>query len=105
VSAPVRSAAAPRVAEIYRQLQRVIDPEIGQSIVTLGLVYDVAVAGSTVTLTMTLTSRGCPLGAAIAEGVRRAVAELPWVRDVAVNVVWEPAWTPAMIRQHKEVSR
>lgn len=98
MSAPVPSAGDPRVDEVYRQLQRVIDPEIGQSIIKLGLVYDLAVSGDTVTVTMTLTTRGCPLGNAIGEGVRTVVKELPWVRDVEVDLVWEPAWSPAMIR-------
>ena len=105
MSASVPPAGEARRDEVLRRLRRVIDPEIGLDIVTLGLVYDLAVSGDAVTVTMTLTTQGCPLGDAIGEGVRAAVAELPWVGDVVVNLVWEPAWSPAMIREDKERSR
>jgi len=87
-----------RFDEVYQRLKRVIDPEIGLSIVKLGLVYDLAIAQEVVTVTMTLTTPGCPMGGSITKGVRSVVAELPWVKDVVVNVVWEPAWSPALIR-------
>jgi len=83
---------------VYRQLTRVIDPEVGLSIIKLGLVYDLRIADGAVEVVMTLTTRGCPLQAAITEGVRKVVAELPWVRSVKVSLVWEPAWHPGMIR-------
>ncbi len=87
-----------RLNEVYQRLKRVIDPEIGLSIIKLGLVYDLAVQDGVVTVTMTLTTPGCPMGGPITDGVRGVVAELPWVNDVVVNVVWEPAWSPAMIK-------
>jgi metal-sulfur cluster biosynthetic enzyme len=83
---------------VYRQLTRVIDPEVGLSIIKLGLVYDLRIVDGAVEVVMTLTTRGCPLQAAITEGVRKVVAELPWVRSVQVKLVWEPAWHPGMIR-------
>ncbi len=94
----LRTPEERRLDEVYQRLKRVIDPEIGLSIIKLGLVYDLAVDGGVVTVTMTLTTRGCPMGGPITDGVRSVVAELPWVEDVVVNVVWEPAWSPAMIR-------
>jgi metal-sulfur cluster biosynthetic enzyme len=87
-----------RQDEVYQQLKRVIDPELGMSIVKLGLVYDIAVEDGAVTVTMTLTARGCPLGDAIARGVEAVVAELPWVEQVTVRIVWDPPWNPTMIR-------
>jgi metal-sulfur cluster biosynthetic enzyme len=87
-----------RLNAAYRQLCRVIDPELGLSIIKLGLVYGLRVEDGAVTVTMTLTTRGCPLQAAITEGVRKVVAELPWVRSVDVQLVWEPAWHPGMMR-------
>lgn len=83
---------------VYQQLKRVIDPELGQSIVKLGLVYDIVVHEGEVTVTMTLTTPGCPLGDAITRGVESVVGELPWVRSVRVAIVWDPPWSPAMIR-------
>lgn len=83
---------------VYQQLKRVIDPELGQSIIRLGLVYDIAVDDGDVAVTMTLTTPGCPLGDAITRGVESVVQELPWVRSVRVAIVWDPPWNPAMIR-------
>jgi metal-sulfur cluster biosynthetic enzyme len=76
-----------------------MDPELGMSVVRLGLIYDVRVEQDTVEIDMTLTTRGCPLERAITDGVHRVVAELPWVRAVVVRVVWDPAWHPDMIRR------
>jgi metal-sulfur cluster biosynthetic enzyme len=87
-----------RVNQVYRQLIGVIDPELGLSIIKLGLVYDIQVTKDEVAVTMTLTTRGCPLEAAIRSGVERAVRALPWVAGVEVRLVWEPAWNPSMIR-------
>lgn len=98
MSAPAPRADDPRLDEVYHQLVRVMDPEVGLSIMKMGLVYGLDVADGVVTVTMTLTTRGCPLGSAIADGVRAVVRELPWVREVVVDLVWEPAWSPAMIR-------
>lgn len=84
--------------EVYQELKKVIDPELGLSIIKLGLVYDLAVDDGRVTVEMTLTTRGCPMSGPITEGVRSVVGALPWVTGVDVELVWEPAWTPAMIR-------
>ncbi len=84
--------------QVYRQLERVVDPEVGMDIVKLGLVYDVAITTGDVAVTMTLTTPGCPLGQAMTQGAQRAVQELPWVQSVDVRLVWDPPWNPAMIR-------
>lgn len=63
-------------------------------IVELGLVYDAEVTGSKVVVSHTLTSMGCPAGPMIQEDMHRAVAELPGVADVVVELVWDPPWTP-----------
>jgi metal-sulfur cluster biosynthetic enzyme len=93
-----RSSVEHRQDDVYQQLKRVIDPELGMSIVKLGLVYDISVQDGAVTVTMTLTTRGCPLGDAITRGVEAVVAELPWVDQVRVQIVWDPPWNPTMIR-------
>ncbi|HEX7128150.1 MAG TPA: metal-sulfur cluster assembly factor [Thermodesulfobacteriota bacterium] len=87
----------PDPAEVLAALRAVIDPEIGLDIVSLGLVYDVRVDGGSVTVTMTLTAAGCPLGAAMRDGVTTVVGALPGVETVDVRIVWDPPWSPDMI--------
>jgi metal-sulfur cluster biosynthetic enzyme len=67
--------------------------------VDLGLVYDVRIEGGVVTVTMTLTTPGCPMHESIGWGVSQAVRAIAGVEDVRVNIVWDPPWSPAMMSQ------
>lgn len=82
---------------IWTALATVIDPELGLDIVTLGLVYDVAVDGETARITYTLTTPGCPMERLITDGIRTAVAQAEGITRVDTHVVWDPAWHPGMI--------
>lgn len=86
----------PLTAELVRgQLRAVIDPELGVNIVDLGLVYGVQVGEhGAVAIEMTLTTPGCPLGGFLDDQIHAALSPLPQVREVAVELVWEPAWEP-----------
>lgn len=87
--------AEPLTPELVRRLLRtVIDPELGVNIVDLGLVYGVRLDDGAVEIEMTLTTPGCPLGGFLDDEIRAALAQLPQVRDVHVELVWEPAWEP-----------
>jgi metal-sulfur cluster biosynthetic enzyme len=82
---------------IWAALATVIDPEIRLDIVTLGLVYDVAIDSDAVRVTHTLTTPGCPMERVIAEGIRAAVLAVEGVACVETLVVWDPEWHPGMI--------
>lgn len=82
---------------VLEALRQVIDPELGCNLVDLGLVYGTVIHGERVTIQMTLTTPGCPMHESLAEGVRAAVLEVEGVRDVAVEIVWDPPWNPAMM--------
>lgn len=82
---------------VWSVLATILDPEFGLNIVDLGLIYDVTLAGDEVRVAMTLTSPGCPAGEMIHGGVQRALEEMPGVGAMRVDLVWEPAWTPAML--------
>jgi metal-sulfur cluster biosynthetic enzyme len=88
------TAAAPTQEEMMAKLWEVNDPEISMSIVDLGLVYGVEYDNGDVLVTMTLTSPGCPLGPVIRGEAYAKLKELPGVKDVDVQIVWNPPWDP-----------
>jgi metal-sulfur cluster biosynthetic enzyme len=80
--------------QLMAQLENVEDPELGIDIVNLGLVYDTDIDDNgKVDVTMTLTAMGCPLAGTITNDVKNALSELPEVKDVEVNIVWNPPWS------------
>jgi metal-sulfur cluster biosynthetic enzyme len=62
------------------------------------MIYGVTVDGGRVRVVMTLTAQGCPLHDVMTEAVRRAVAALPGVEQVDVELTFDPPWTPARVR-------
>jgi metal-sulfur cluster biosynthetic enzyme len=84
----------PTVDDIVEVLREVEDPELGMDIVELGLLGDVAVDGSTVRVTYTLTSMGCPAGPMIQEDIDAAVRRVPGVEEVETELTFDPPWTP-----------
>ncbi len=80
--------------QVIEVLKTCYDPEIPLNIWDLGLVYDIAIEGSTVNITMTLTAIGCPVGPWLAEDIRGKLLQLEGIEEVNVNFVWSPPWTP-----------
>lgn len=79
--------------DVIRELRQVYDPEIGIDIVGLGLVYEVMVEGECVDVRMSLTTPECPVGNYIKARVQQAIENLPLIKSVEVNLVWDPPWT------------
>jgi metal-sulfur cluster biosynthetic enzyme len=98
--APPPPAIHPAVSreQVMRVLQDVMDPELGMSIVELGLVYRVEVEVGSVRVTTTVTAPGCPLHHITSDWIRRAVAAAPGVAGVEVILTLDPPWTPDRIR-------
>jgi radical SAM protein len=90
---------APDVSEgaVMQALGTVFDPELGMSIVDLGLVYGVRIRDGAVGITMTLTAPGCPIHDVMPDWVRAAVMRVPGVETVEVTLTFEPPWTPERI--------
>jgi FeS assembly SUF system protein len=81
--------------EIVAALKTVFDPEIPADIYELGLIYRVDIRDDrSVDIVMTLTTPNCPAAGELPQMVENAVATVPGVGVVSVNIVWEPAWTP-----------
>jgi len=85
--------------QVREALSAVNDPELGFNIVDLGLVYDILVEGSSVNVTMTLTSMGCPVGPQMVAEAKAAVEQLDGVEEAQVNLVFSPPWGPDKMRE------
>lgn len=82
---------------VMEALRGVVDPEVGLDVVTLGLIYEVDATGDGVHIRYTLTTRGCPMGGVLEEGIVAAARGVEGVREVETELVWEPGWNPGMI--------
>ena len=85
--------------QVTEALREVFDPELGMSVVDLGLIYAIEIDAGRVRVEMTLTTQGCPLHASMTEWARQAVERVPGVVGVAVDLTFEPPWTPDRIGQ------
>ncbi len=81
-------------------LTSVVDPELGMNVVELGLVYLIDAEPERILVQMTMTSPGCPVGESIVEDARAAIrGALPQAREIGVELVWDPPWTPEMMSE------
>ncbi len=85
--------------EVWETLKNCYDPEIPINIVELGLVYDMKLDDDVVRIKMTLTAPGCPMSSFIIDDVRQKVMDVNGVKDVFVDVGWDPPWNPSMMSQ------
>ena len=85
--------------EVYDALKRVYDPEIPADIVNLGLVYEVSIEGDKVAVKMTTTASGCPVGNYIVAQAKRAIGRVAGVKEVDVELVYDPPWQESMITE------
>ena len=86
-------------ASVLEKIKEIIDPEIGINIVDMGLIYGVDINDTTVDITMTLTSPGCPAGGQIINGTQHVTQQMDGVNEVNVNVVWTPRWNMEMMSE------
>lgn len=85
----------PTVEELWDVVRLIQDPELRMSIVDLGLVYHVDIDDEgLVTIDLTLTSPGCPVGPMIQGQAYHMLTQMDGVEDVEVNLVWDPPWDP-----------
>ena len=86
-------ALSPVEDAVMKSLEQVIDPELGVDMVNLGLIYGVDVDDNgSCTVTMTLTTMGCPLGNLLASQINQAIMSVDGVKNCELDLVWEPAW-------------
>jgi metal-sulfur cluster biosynthetic enzyme len=94
-----------KIEDVTNALKNTVDPEIGINIVDLGLLYDIKVdKQNDVNLRLTMTSPMCPVTSVIMADVQLRLENLPNVGKVALDLVWEPAWSPEMISEEYRVA-
>ena len=77
---------------LYKALRSVIDPELRESLVDLGLIYGVVRDGAMARVTMTLTTPYCPMAAEMQADIKKTLLEQPNVTAVEIEIVWSPVW-------------
>lgn len=103
-AAPIETQTAPLsqgeldviTDQLIEKLKTVYDPEIPVDIYELGLIYKVDVSDDKdVAIDMTLTAPGCPVAGDMPGWVEQAVMEIPGIRSVKVELVFDPPWDPS----------
>jgi metal-sulfur cluster biosynthetic enzyme len=85
--------------KLWAALAEVQDPEMPINLVDLGVIYGVSEHDGMVEVDLTFTAMGCPASDFILEDVRERLLREKGVREVRVNVVWNPPWTVARMTQ------
>ncbi len=86
-----------RTEPFWSALNTIEDPEMMIGIVDLGLVYEVKIEKGVANVMMTLTSLGCPVGPELMGKVEDEMKKVEGVKEVKVDLVWDPPWSPEMI--------
>lgn len=83
-------------ALIKDQLRKVKDPELGVSLVDLGLIYETSLSKEGIAhIKMTLTTMGCPLFPVIEKDIENHLMEIPEVNEVKIELTFDPPWDPS----------
>jgi metal-sulfur cluster biosynthetic enzyme len=83
----------------WAALAEIQDPEMPINLVDLGVIYGISEEGGVITVDLTFTAMGCPASEFILDDVRDRLLLEEGVREVRVNVVWDPPWTTARMSE------
>ena len=87
--------------ELFLAISSVIYPEVGFNLVEMGLIYDARCdEEGNAYITMTLSTKACPLHQMIVQWVKESVEKMAGIRSVEVELVWEPEWNITMADEH-----
>jgi len=88
---------------VWEQMKQVYDPEIPVNVVDLGLIYGCEIkdveGGKRLEVKMSMTAPGCGMGDILKGDVHNKLARLPGVKEVQVDIVFEPPWNPGMMSE------
>jgi FeS assembly SUF system protein len=80
--------------DVIKVLKGCYDPEIPVNVYDLGLIYDIQIKDDSIFIKMTLTAPGCPMARMISYDIEEKLKKIKGVKDVRIDVVWDPPWTP-----------
>jgi metal-sulfur cluster biosynthetic enzyme len=86
-------------ARLWNALREVEDPEIPISVVGMGLIVSLAYDAGVVDIELTFTAMGCPAMDFIQDDIRERLLQEDGVDEVRIEIVWDPVWTRARIRE------
>lgn len=90
--------------QIISVLKTCFDPEIPVDIWELGLIYEIRIDNDAqVYIKMTLTSPACPVAGSLPSEVKEKVKNIHDVKDVYVDLVWEPRWDKDMMSEEAKL--
>ena len=95
----LKTSAKPTIKSIVSALEKCIDPELGVNIVDLGFIYGIGFNGNDVIIQITLSSPMCPLAGMITDDIDRKVSAVKGVKDVSVEMIWDPPWSMEMFSE------
>ena len=86
--------------KIIAEIKKIYDPEIPVNIYELGLIYDIKIESENlVKVKMTLTTPNCPVAESLPKEVKDSIMVLPEVKDVDLQLVWDPPWDKTMMSE------
>ena len=85
--------------KIISEIKKIYDPELPVNIYDLGLIYDVQVNEKKAKIKMTLTTPNCPVAESLPKEVKDSVKEVKNVKDVELDLVWDPPWDKSMMSE------
>ena len=84
---------------LWDALSEVQDPEMPVNLVDLGVIYGISEQDGAITVDLTFIAMGCPASEFILEDIRERLMREDGVREVRVNIVWDPPWTVARMTE------
>jgi metal-sulfur cluster biosynthetic enzyme len=88
------------VKEVVTALEGCVDPELGQNIVDIGLIFNIQIKDAKdVKLTLTMTSPMCPVTSIIMADAQLRIEAISGIGNVDLELVWDPLWSPDMMEE------
>lgn len=89
---------------VWDELRTIYDPEIPVNIADLGLIYSCVIkpheqGGNVIDVKMSMTAPGCGMGGVLKADVERKLSNLSGVKEVQVEIVFEPQWHPGLMSE------